>query len=104
MAEWYAYPNSTDTERLYEFFGYVSRTTEGLFFPVMLVVIWFVAFIGSYSLNSGRPAAAKSFTFASFIIAIMSIMTSILGFLSPKFMYLSFILVAIGVVWIKLED
>lgn len=102
---WYEYPNSTDTEGIFEFFGYINRITEGLFFPTMLIVVWFVSFIGVFSSGlGGRPAGARAFAFSSFITAILSILLSIMGFLAPKFMYLTFILVAISVLWLKMEQ
>jgi len=101
---WYNYPNATDTEGLFEFFSYVSLTSDGLFFPIMSIVIWFIAFVGVFGAGGQtKPAAARAFTFASFINSILGIMLAIMGFLAPKFMYLNFILVGVGIVWMKLE-
>lgn len=103
---WYAYPNATDTDGFFEFFRYVNQTvSEGLFFPAILLVIWVISFFGVFSATgSTRPAAARGFTFASFITSVLSIMLATMGFLNPKFMYLPFILLAAGVVWIRLES
>jgi len=102
---WYEMPNATDSQGLYEFFGYVNKLSNSLFFPVMLVVVWFISFVGTFNvLGRDRPAGARAFTFASFLISVLSIMLAIMGFLASKFMYLSFILVAIGVLWLKAES
>ena len=102
---WYQYPNSTDSENLFQFFGYINNTVEGLFFPIIIMVIWFVAFLGAWGASyGGRSAAARSWVFASFLTSILSIMASIMGFLAPKFMYLSFILLAVGFLWVKLSS
>lgn len=102
---WYDLPNSSDTTGMYEFFGYVNKTTDSLFFPVILVVVWFISFIGVFGIaGQTRNAAARAFTTASFFTSILSIMSAIMGFLAPKFMYLNFVLVAIGVLWLKMEN
>ena len=104
MADWYEYPNSTDTQGMLSFFGYINRITDGLFFPVILLVIWFVSFVGVFGAGGAtRPAAARAFTFASFLCSILGIMTAIMGFFASKFMYLFFILTAVGLIWMKIE-
>ena len=105
MADWYSYPNSSDTDGIFEFFRYVNNTAEGLFFPVILLVIWIVAFITTFAAGGvGRPAAARSFTFASFFTSVLGSMLAIMGFLAPKFMYLPIIMFAVGLAWLKLEN
>lgn len=95
---WYEYPNATESEGLFEYFKYVNSVSEGIFMPIILFVIWIVSFIGIY--NTGlEPSSSRSFLFASFLISILSIMSVIMGFLAVKFMYLSFILTAIGILW-----
>ena len=73
----------------------------GTMMPVMLAVIWIVALIGS--LSEGRPFS-RAFTFSSFIAALISIPMALIGMLNPNYMYLLFLLVAAGAVWIKLEN
>lgn len=102
---YYEYPNSTDTQGLFQYFGYINRAADGLFFPVILLVVWFISFISIFSSSGGnRPAAARGFAFSSFLTSILSIMLAIMGFLAPKFMYLNFILTAVGILWVKLES
>lgn len=96
---WYSYPNSTDTQGVYEFFRFINNTTtEGLFFPVILLVTWVIIFIASFNIGGkNKPAFATSFTFASFICSILGIILTISGFLASKFMYFPFIMLALGV-------
>lgn len=102
MAAPYNTLNVTDTTNFYTLFGYVNHAvTGGLFMPVMLLVIWLVAFIGSIS--EGRPAS-RGFIFASFICSILSIMMALIGFLSSQYMYFSFLLVGAGLIWYKLDQ
>ena len=98
-------PNATDSESLNTFMGFINRTADGFFFPVILLVIWFISFISIYkNEGQGRNATAKAFTISSFFTSILSIMLVLLGYLSSKFMYLQFILVGIGVIWLKMES
>ena len=100
---WYQYPNSTDTTGIFEFFRYVNTTADNLFFPLILLVIWVVTFVGSFAAGGKDGiAAARSFTFASFLCSIMSILLVTIGLLAVKFMYLLFILTAVGALLIKL--
>jgi len=99
---WYQYPNKTDSESLLNLFGYINRQVEGVLFPTILLVIWFVAFIGVFA-SGGRGSASKAFTFASFLNSLLSMPLAITGFLSPKLMFLFFIMTAIGALWIKLD-
>lgn len=102
---WYQYPNSTDTKNLLNFFGYVNNQVSGVLFPVLLVVIWFVAFVAAFtSGGSNRNSAARAWTFASFIISILAIPLAIVGLLAAKFMYTSFIFLSIGVLWLTLSS
>jgi fumarate reductase subunit D len=94
--------NSTDTRDLFTLFRYINDTaTQGLFFPVMLLVIWFVAMLGVIA--DGKPIS-RGFTFASFICSVISILLVIMNVLSTNYMYLCFILTAIGVFWIYLTS
>ena len=102
---WYEYPNMTDSKDLYEFTNYINRTGDGLVFPGFLLVIWFIAFIGVFNSGSvGSPRASRAWVFASFITSILSILSAIMGLLSPNWMYLPFIALAIGLLWLKSES
>lgn len=94
--------NSTDTKDLFTLFRYINNTaTEGLFFPVMLLVIWFVAMLGVIA--DGKPFS-RGFTFASFICSIIAILLVILNVLNPMYMYLLFVFTGIGVFWMYLTS
>lgn len=94
--------NTTDTKDLYTLFKFINNTaTEGLFFPVMLLVIWFIAALGVIA--DGRPIS-RGFTFASFICSVISILLVILNVLNPTYMYLLFVLTAFGILWIYLSN
>lgn len=90
------------TGNLYNLFGFLnSNTTGGMFMPVMLWVIWIVAFIGS--LSEGRQAS-RALIFASFIGSILSIMLAMIGMINSQWMYLMFLMVGAGVIWYQLDN
>ena len=93
----YPYPESTGGGFL-ELFSYVSLVTDGIFFAMILGIIWVVAFINTKAYSSSR-----AFTFASFLCMVLSIGFAILDLLSVRYMYLTIILVGIGAFWMKLE-
>ena len=97
---YYPVPNATDTRDLLSVFQWISQTaTDGLFFPVMILVVWIVQFIGV--LSEGRPAS-RAWVFASFTATILSIMLGILAMMAQKWIYLLVLMVSLGAFWIKL--
>ncbi len=97
---YYPVPNVTDTRDMLSLFQWISNSaTDGLFFPVMILVIWSVQFIGV--LAEGRPAS-RAFVFASFTATILSIILGILALMAQKWIYLLILMVSLGAFWIKL--
>ena len=99
---YYPTPNVSDTGDLLSVFQWISNTaTEGLFFPIMILSIWVIQFIGV--LSEGRPAS-RAFLFASFTATILSIILGILAMMAQKWVYLLVILVSLGAFWVKLSS
>jgi hypothetical protein len=97
---YYTEPTSNDTQGFYEFFNYINEVaTEGLFFPVMLLVIWVITFMGTKQYTT-----AKAWTTASVITGFLSVPLAIMGLISTRWMYLLFVLIAAGVLWLKIEQ
>lgn len=96
------YPELTgnESQNLYTLFSFINDGVGGVFMPLVLAAIWIIAFIGSIS--EGRQAS-RAFIFASFFAALLAIMLSLIGMLNPQWMYFSFLMVAGGLVWYKLE-
>ncbi len=69
--------------------------------PIMLVVVWMISFIGSIS--EGRQAS-RAFIFSSFICSILSIVLTLIGLINKEYMYFSFLMVGIGIIWYKLDN
>ena len=101
----YPYPtlnvNGTDGDNLYHLFKFVNDGVSGIFMPVMLATIWFIAFIGA--LADGRQAS-RGFIFASFICSVLAIILSLIGMLASQYMYFSFLMVAGGLIWYQLSN
>lgn len=94
----YPMPDNNDTQGFLELFTYINNVTDGLFFPMILFIIWIVTFIASKIFSNSR-----AFTVASFITSFLSMMLAVLGLAAPKYAYLSIILLAAGILWIKLD-
>lgn len=100
-ATYYPIPTVNDTRDILSIFQFVSNDlTQGLFFPLMILVIWSVQFIGV--LSEGRPAS-RAWVFASFTATILSMILGILALMEQKWIYLLIIGVSLGAFWIKLS-
>ncbi len=97
---YYPVPNATDTRDLLSIFQWISNVaTDGLFFPLMILVIWVIQFIGVIA--EGRPAS-RAWVFASFTATILSIILGILAMMAQKWIYLLILMVSIGAFWVRL--
>lgn len=90
-----------DSENIYQMFRFVNNGVDGIFMPIMLLSIWFIALIGA--LAEGRQAS-RAFIFASFVVSILAILSALMGLLNSQYMYFSFLLVGIGLIWYKLDN
>lgn len=101
----YPMPTYNDTAGFYEFFQYVSRISEGIFFPVMLLSIWLISFITLLSTEGFRfNSASRAFMVSSLIASILGGMLAVLDLLAPKYVYLSILMLALGGLWQVLNN
>lgn len=91
----------TESEDLYGLFSFINNGVDGVFMPIMLLVIWIVAFVGA--LSEGRQAS-RAFIFANFIAALLAMLLTLIGMLNSEYMYFSFLLVGAGIIWYKLDN
>ena len=97
----FAVPTSNETEDILSIFQFINnRASEGLFSEVMLLVIWFIAFIGAIA--EGREAS-RAWIFASFIGAILGGFLVLLGFLDNTYLFFLVLNIAFGIAWIYLS-
>ena len=97
--DYFVQRTGNQTNGFYEIFKYIGGVpTNGLFWSVMLLVIWVIAFLGLKQYSTSR-----AWTFASFFCSILAIPMAVLDYISPRWMYLCIFLTLIGFVWLKLE-
>lgn len=95
-------PNVNNTQDLFEIFKFINNTSSGgMFFPIILLVIWAIAFIGS--VTEGKQAV-RAWIFASFVAGILGILLGVMGLLGRQWIYLLILLIAFGVFWIRLQN
>ena len=97
----YPVMNRTNSGDILQLFHYVNTLTDGLFFPVMLLVVWTIQFIGMISQGQG---ASKAWIYAGFTSSVLAIMLGILAFVSQKWVYLIIISVSLGAFWFKVVN
>lgn len=95
-------PTVNETGDMFELFSFINnKATEGLFFPVILLTIWLISFIGAIA--EGR-SASRAWIFSSFISAILGGLLVLLGFLSANYVFFLVLNIAFGIVWIYLSE
>ncbi len=94
-------PTTNETTDVFEIFKFINNTASGgIFFPVILLVIWFIAFIGAIA--EGRPAS-RAWIFASFIGSILGGLLVLMGFMTQNYLFFMILNVAFGIAWIYLS-
>lgn len=93
--------NQTDTVDMQTIFTYINNVVGGLFWPVMLLVIWVIWVLGA--VFTGKPIY-RAFLFASFMCSIISILMVLMNWLSTNFMYFLFFLTTVGLIWTKMAE
>jgi uncharacterized membrane protein len=82
------------------FLSYGNTVSGGILFPLVLLSMFIIIFITTINATS----VSRAWTTASLICAILGVMLAVMQLLAPAYMYGLFIMVAIGVVWLKLES
>jgi cell division protein FtsW (lipid II flippase) len=97
----YSTPTSQDLGDLFSLWAWVNTVSNGIFSAMILLVIFMVIFLGGLMTGS---RANRTWTFASFICLIISILMAVTNLLNKNYLYLCILLLAGGLVWIKLGD
>lgn len=102
MADNFTLPTVNDTQDIFSMFQFINNTSSGgLFFPIILLSIWAIAFIGS--IVEGKEAV-RAWIYASFVCSILSIVLGVAGLLARQWIYLLILFVAFGIFWIRLQN
>ena len=94
-------PTVNETGGIFEIFQFVNNSTGGLFFPVILLVIWLIAFIGSIA--EGRQVA-RAWIFSSFICTVLGSFLVLLDFLNKTYLFFLLLNLAFGIAWEYLSN
>lgn len=102
MANNFTLPTINDTQDIFSIFKFVNDSASGgIFFPIILLVVWVIAFVGS--IVEGKEAV-RAWIYASFVSAILGILLGVMGLLARQWIYLLILLLAFGVFWIRLQN
>lgn len=93
--------NLSDTTDIQTIMGFANTASGGLFWPVMLFVIWIVWVLGSTFI--GKPIS-RAVLFGSFMCSVLASLMTIMNWLSPNYMYFLFFMTAVGLIWVKLSE
>jgi len=101
-ATYYPIPNASNNQDLLTMFQFINNdATGGLFFPIMILVIWVTQFI---SVMAEGRRASNAWIYASFSCTILGIMLGILALMAQKWVYLLVLMVSFGIFWLKLVN
>lgn len=99
-ATFYPIPGQNNTQDLLTVFQWINNeATGGLFFPIMIMVVWVVQFVSI--LSEGRRAS-NAWIYASFTAFILSTILGILALMSSQYVYLLVIMLSFGIFFIKM--
>lgn len=98
---YYQILNTSDTRNIDTLMNYANTTSDYLFMPIILIVVFLIWVLGSTFM--GKPIS-RSFLYASFLCALISVIFVILNWLSVNYMYFLFLMTAIGLVWVRLQE
>jgi hypothetical protein len=98
MTDIHPYPTVNETLGINELVGYVSSVTSGMFFPLILFAMFIIIFVGTMTFGNGR-----AFVFASFFTSILAIFFAVAEILNPMYMYLSFVLLGISLMMLRIS-
>jgi len=99
MPQPYNLTNLTDANNLFEFFRAGNQLSEGYLGLMLLIGTWLVFFFSFKGYDTKRAFAGTSF-----ITAVAAILLRLMQFISNEVMFMSFILVGISVVMLRMGD
>ena len=95
----FPFPNGTNINSIVNLLGFVNNElTEGWFGFAMLITIFFISVLSlkQFEMN-------KAFTAACFFTATMALLFRAMGILADKFLWLPFVFVALGLLWLQFD-
>ena len=102
MADMLYNPPAGNVTTTVEMFGWINSVTRDFFFAGSIIALWIIMFIKM--LTNPNNTASKSFSAASFICMIISVLSRLLGFVDTGFMSIWIIFTAVGALWMHVEN
>ena len=76
--------------------SYANEVTSGLYVPTLILMVWVISFSG-FKIHNKTP---ESFSGASFITAVTSVLLFFAGLLSETYLSITILLLAIAVIFL----
>lgn len=92
---------ANDTQDFLSLFQFINNASNGAFFPIVLVLIWVIAFLGGLADNR---SASTSWVFASFLSIILGSVMTMMGVLSSTYLLFLILLLVFGIGWSKFNS
>ncbi len=97
-----AYDTPGQMNSTVDVFTWVNSVTQNAFFPFIIMAVFVIIFVKMQFTPSNT--AAKSFSAASFVTMIISVLARVLDFVDTGFMSIFIILTAVGAIWMHMEN
>lgn len=97
MPDIYEYPSENVTG-FNELMSYVGSVTGGMFFPLVLLAMFIISLVSTLNFGFG-----KAWIFSSFFCSLLAIFLAIAGLLNPSYMYLLFVMLAGGLLALRIS-
>jgi len=98
---WFKTLDANSTKDMYTILTFSNNASDGIFMPIMLLVIFSISLIGSVIQSK---SFFRGLTISSFICSILSILMVIMNWLAPTYMYFAFFMTACGLIGTKLSE
>lgn len=81
-----------------ELMNWTSETSGGILFPGLIFITGTIIFLATKAFS-----AQIAFATSVFIVSLLSIIATFLGWMNPTYMYLTFVLVGISLLMLRLS-
>ena len=98
MPDIYAYPTANETAQgITGLFVYMNNVTGGVFFPLILLAMFIIIMAATSAFG-----VIRAFVFATFFCSVLSMFMVVFDVLNPIYMYLLFVMLAGGLMALRL--
>ena len=99
MPQPYNLTNISGSSNLYDFMTEANVLADGYIGVFIVIVMWLILFMAFKKFET-----KIAFTTSSFIVALISILLKIMGWINTSYMTVPIIMVAIGFIWLTWGD